>query len=52
MDTKTGNDEWTKTISNRSNKQGVLDNEFILTVIKLDETTFFFANKVATLLGY
>lgn len=52
MNTTTGDYEWTKNISIRSNNQGVSDNEFILTSIKLDETSFFFANKVATLLGY
>ena len=52
MDPRTGSYEWTKTISIKSNKQDVPDDEFVLTAIKLDETTFFFADKVATLLGY
>ena len=52
MDTRTGEYEWTKSISIPSNKQGESDDEFILTSIKIDETTFFFADKVATLLGY
>ena len=52
MDPKTGDYEWTKSISIKPNTQGVSDDEFVLTSIKLDETTFFFADKVATLLGY
>lgn len=52
MNTRTGDYEWTKTTTIKSGKKGVQDDEFVLTAIKLDQTTFFFADEVATLLGF
>jgi len=47
-----GEYEWSKTIITKSKKTGKQNNEILVTALKLDETTYFFADKLATLLGY
>lgn len=48
---QTGEYEWSKTIKIKSEKGNVID-EFVLTAIKVNAKTYFFADKLATLLGY
>jgi hypothetical protein len=49
---QSGEYEWTKSVSIKYDKKDNSNTEYNVTAIKLDETTYFFADKLATLLGY